>query len=266
MKNKIWPQHIIDKKKNGQKIIMLTAYDYLLAKLLDDMEIDIILVGDSLGNMFCGYDNTLPVTIDQMIYHTQAVARAAKNTLVVADMPFLSYQVSVESAKLNAGRLLKEGGAKAVKVEVCSSNISYISEMLDIGIPIMAHIGFTPQNTYKLGGYRVQGKTKEDSQYIIDLAKRCEEAGCFSVVLEMVPAKLAAEVSKVLSIPTIGIGAGPGCDGQVLVTQDLLGFDKDFAPKFVKKYVDLNQIIRDSVNSFKQDVKNGKFPDKGSSF
>jgi 3-methyl-2-oxobutanoate hydroxymethyltransferase len=266
MNKKIWPNHIIQKKVDNEKIVMLTAYEFLTAKILEEIEVDIILVGDSVGNVFSGLKNTMPVTMDQMIYHCQAVSRAANKALLVADMPFMSYQVSNEQAKLNAGRLIKESGAQAVKIEIQNSNISYVKEIIDAGIPVMGHIGFTPQNAYQLGGNRIQGKTEEDAQRIMNLAKELEAAGCFAVLLEMVPTELAKKVTKIISIPTIGIGAGPYCDGQVLVTQDLLGLNNGFTPKFVKKYCDLNEIMKKALTEYKNDVLNGSFPDNSQSF
>jgi 3-methyl-2-oxobutanoate hydroxymethyltransferase len=261
MKNKLQPINIIKRKAEGKKIVVLTAYDYTMAKLIDSLEIDIILVGDSLGNVFSGFENTIPVTMEHMLYHTQAVARACQKTMIVADMPFLSYQVSAEKAKENAGRLIKFGGAQAVKVESQNSNLSTISAIVDMGIPVMGHIGFTPQTIYQQGGYRVQGRSTDDSAQILELAKKLEEIGCFSIILEMVPNKLAKKISEQISIPTIGIGAGPSCDGQVLVINDLLGMDTEFKPKFVKKYANLNRTIKTAINKYKKEVQNGEYPD-----
>jgi 3-methyl-2-oxobutanoate hydroxymethyltransferase len=258
---KIHPIHIINKKEKGKKIVMLTAYDYSMAGLLNESEVDIILVGDSLGNVFSGHENTIPVTLSDMIYHTKAVSRAGGEALVVADMPYLSFNISKAETRLNAGRLIKEGGAQAVKMEAINkSSIGHIKAVVDMGIPVMAHIGFTPQSVYQLGGYRVQGKSEESKKALAALATQLENAGCFSVVLEMVPIQLATDISKALRIPTIGIGAGPNCDGQVLVTNDLLGVTANKAPKFVKRYADLNQTIGKAIQQFKSDVSDGKFP------
>lgn len=259
------PRHIIEKKQRGEKITMLTAYDYQTALVLDEVGIDMLLVGDSLGNVFSGFSNTLPVEMDHMVYHTQAVCRAAKSALVVGDMPFLSYQVSIEEAKRNAGRLVKEGFAHAVKLEIINPDLTVVSEIVNMGIPVMAHIGFTPQKLYQLGGYRVQGREQDDQELMVDVAKRLEEAGCFAVILEMVPADLATRISQMLRIPTIGIGAGPGCDGQVLVSQDMLGITSK-APRFVKRYVDISSQISTAVSQYIRDVQSGDFPSKDHSY
>ncbi len=261
MNIKIQPTHIMQRKLNNKKIIMLTAYDYNQALLLDSTEVDIILVGDSLGNMFLGYENTIPVTIEQMIYHTQAVCKGVKRALVVADMPFLSYHVSAKQAKKNAGLLIKEGGAQAVKMEVYSSSLDHIKAVVDIGIAVIGHVGFTPQTIHKLGGYKVQGKTKKEADLILNTAKELEKIGCFAIILEMLPNTLAKKISESINIPTIGIGAGPGCDGQVLVTHDLVGMNESFTPKFVKKYAAVNDIIKKAIKSFTKDVQSGAFPD-----
>jgi 3-methyl-2-oxobutanoate hydroxymethyltransferase len=266
MKKRIQPNQIIQKKATNTPITMLTAYDYSQALILDEMGIDIVLVGDSLGNVFAGHENTLPVTMENMIYHTQAVARGSKNSLILADMPFLSYQISCEQAKTNAGRLIQDGGAQAVKIEVTNSSLNYIKDIIDMGIAVVGHIGFTPQSVYKLGGYKVQGKTEKESDMIINTAKRLEALGCFAIILEMVPANLAKIISEILTIPTIGIGAGSSCDGQVLVTNDLLGFSDKFTPKFVKKYANLNKTIKKAIREFKDEVEKKSFPGKEHSF
>lgn len=221
-------------KNNGEKLTMLTAYDYSTAKLIDESGINGILVGDSLGMVCLGYEDTLSVTMEDMIHHTRAVSRGVKNTLVVGDMPFMSYQSSVYDAVVNAGRLIKEGGATAVKLEGGATVIEQIKAIVNAQIPVMAHIGLTPQSINVFGGFKVQGKDEQKAQKLIEDAKKIEEAGAFAIVLECVPAKLAELITKAVSIPTIGIGAGAGCDGQILVYQDMLGMFSDMSPKFVK--------------------------------
>lgn len=248
------------KKDLGEKITMLTAYDYPTAKILDQCGVDILLVGDSVGNVIAGRENTLPVTVDQMIYHTKMVARATKNALIVIDMPFMSYQVSVEEAKKNAGKMIKESGAGAVKLEGGENMEDMIRAITDIDIPVMGHIGLTPQSIHRMGGYRIQGKEEKQREKLIRDAIAVEKAGAFSVVLEVIPLNLAREITGKLSIPTIGIGAGIECDGQVLVIHDLLGLSGDFRPKFVKRYVNLSEIITDAVKNFVDEVKNEKYP------
>jgi len=245
----------------GEKITMLTAYDYGIASILDESDIDILLVGDSLGNVVLGYDSTLPVTMDDMVRHTQAVARGSQKAMIVADMPFLSYQVSPESALANAGRLLKEGNAQAVKLEGGREHADIVHKMTYAGIPVMAHLGLTPQSVNQLGGYKVQGKQEDAAEIIMQDAKCLEEAGAFSLVLECVPEKLAAEITAMLSIPSIGIGAGVHCDGQVLVVNDMLGMNDRMTPKFVKKYAQLNVDIKNAVKLYIKDVKTSAFPD-----
>lgn len=265
-KNKITTLTLQEMKDKNEKITMLTAYDYPLAKLLDESEIDIILVGDSLGMVFSGYENTLPVTMEEMLYHTKAVCRGVTNALVVADMPFMSYQISTEEAVRNAGMFIKEGKAAAVKLEGGGAFQNEIRAIVRAGIPVMGHVGLTPQSIHEMGGYKVQGKTPKAAQKVIEDAKAVEEAGAFSVVLECVPADLAKEISSKLKIPTIGIGAGPDCDGQVLVIHDLIGLFERFLPKFVKRYANVADDIRKAVKTFKGEVVKGHFPDIGHSF
>ncbi len=255
------PIDIIQKKKNGQKISVLTAYESIFSQLLSEAEIDIVLVGDSLGNVFSGFDNTLPVTMEHMIYHTQAVTRAKPKGLVVADMPFMSYH-SPELAKHNAGRLIAEGGAQAVKLEIQPATLECARLIVGMGIPVMGHIGFTPQWVNELG-YRVQGR--DNAEQLLKLAKQVESSGCFSVVLEMVPQDLTKKITESVSIPTIGIGAGKYCDGQVLVTQDLLGLNRH-APKFVKPYGQFFDQMKQAIQAFKSDVENERFPDESHSY
>ena len=266
---KITRQTILDVKKKkqlGEKIAMLTAYDFNMASLLDECEIDILLVGDSLGNVVLGYETTLPVTMEDMLQHTRAVARAAKNALIVADMPFLSYQVSPFEALANAGRFLKEADAQAVKLEGGEEMTETVYKLTSCGVPVMAHLGLTPQSIHQLGGYKVQGKKEDAADKMIQDAKSLEEAGAFSLVLECVPEKLATEITDLLTIPTIGIGAGAGCDGQVLVVNDMLGMFERLSPKFVKKYANLSHDIKKAVKSYISEVKGGIFPDADHSF
>ena len=253
-------------KENGEKLTMLTAYDYSTAKLIDEAGVDSILVGDSLGMVMLGYEDTVSVTMDDMIHHTKAVTRGAKNALVVADMPFMSYQTSVYDAVVNAGRLLKEGRAQAVKLEGGQEFCEHISAIVKASIPVVAHIGMTPQSINAYGGFKVQGKSAEAANKIIEDAKAVEKAGAFAVVLECVPAKLAEIISNTVSIPTIGIGAGAGCDGQVLVYQDMLGMYSDFTPKFVKKYCSLGETMTAAFKGYIDDVKNGSFPEEKHTF
>ena len=253
-------------KNEGTKISMLTAYDYSTAKLVDEAGINSILVGDSLGMVMLGYEDTLSVTMEDMIHHTAAVARGAKNALVVGDMPFMSYEVSVEQAVINAGRLMKEGRANAVKLEGGVRVAEQIKAITKAGIPVCAHIGLTPQSVNAFGGFKVQGKTAEAAQQMIDDALAVQEAGAFAVVLECVPAKLAAIISEKLDIPTIGIGAGAGCDGQVLVYQDMLALFSDFKPKFVKHFGNIGPQMTAAFKAYDEEVKAGTFPSEEHTF
>ena len=247
-------------KKDGTKISMLTAYDYSTAKLIDEAGINAILVGDSLGNVMLGYENTLAVTMEDMIHHGAAVARGAKNAMVVIDMPFMSYQTSVYDAVVNAGRLVKEAGANAVKLEGGLEVCPQITAIVNAGIPVMAHLGLTPQSINAFGGFKVQGKTAEKAQKLLDDARAVEKAGAFALVLECIPSKLTERITKELTIPTIGIGAGSDCDGQVLVYQDMLGMFSDFTPKFVKKYAAVGEAMREAFKAYHEDINNGSFP------
>ncbi len=253
-------------KDTGEKITMLTAYDYPFARLLDECGVDILLIGDSVGNVMMGYDNTLPVTVDDIIYHTRAVVKARKRSLVVADMPFMSYQVSIKEAKRNAGRLIQEGEAEAVKLEGGESMEAVIKAISEIDIPVMGHIGLTPQSIHRMGGYKVQGKDESQRQKLIADALAVQRAGAFSIVLEAIPLELAREITQTLHIPTIGIGAGINCDGQVLVIHDVLGLSGEFRPKFVKQYVQLEKPVKQAVNDFIREVREGKFPTRNHSF
>lgn len=248
-------------KEQGIKQTVLTAYDYSTAKLMDEAEVNAILVGDSLGMVCLGYEDTLSVTMEDMIHHTAAVARGVKNALVIADMPFMSYQTSVYDAVVNAGRLVKEGRAQVVKLEGGVEVADQIRAIVNASIPVMAHVGLTPQSVHTFGGFKVQGRTEAAAQKLLDDARAVEKAGAFAVVLEGVPAKLAEMVTRELSIPTIGIGAGPGCDGQVLVYQDMLGMFNDFTPKFVKKYASVGDLMMTAFKQYMQEVQNGSFPE-----
>ena len=250
---------IIKKKKDGKKISAITSYDYTLASLCDKSEIDILLVGDSAGMVMLGYENTIPVTMDQMCMFTEAVSRARNNALLVADLPFMSYQASIEDAIKNSGRLIKSG-ADAVKLEGGTPMSETISAIVDVGIPVMGHIGLQPQTTMLSEGYKVQGKTKNSAIKLIEDAKELEEAGVFSIVLEMVSHEVAQVISETVSVPTIGIGSGVGCDGQILVVQDLLGMFEKIKPKFAKRYLNLSEDIVKALENYKNDVESGTFP------
>lgn len=265
-RNKITTRSIVELKARGEKIVMLTAYDYQTAVLVDRAGVEIILVGDSLGMVVLGYENTLPVTLEEIIHHLKAVNRARPRALLVADLPFMSYQAGVEDAVRNAGRLLKEGGAEAVKLEGGRRVGGVLRAILDADIPVMGHLGLTPQSLHHFGGYKVQGKDLESAEKLIAEAKFLEEEGCFAIVLEGIPASLAARITTSISIPTIGIGAGVDCDGQVLVVNDLLGVLEDFAPKFVKRYAELGQEMSKAFARFIDDVKTGKFPETKHSY
>lgn len=267
----ITTKSILKMKKDGIKIPVLTAYSYPIAKIIDQAGIPVILVGDSLAMVEAGMDSTLPVTMDEMIYHTKSVRRGTKNALLVADMPFMSYQTSIETALLNAGRFLKEAGAGAVKLEGGIAIENTIRAIVTAGIPVMGHIGLTPQSVNTLGGYKVQGKNNIDAEKIIEDALAVERAGAFSVVLECVPSKLASVITEKLTIPTIGIGAGLDCDGQVLVINDVIGLNGGLdsgvkPPKFVKQYANVSTIIETSVKKFSAEVTKGKFPTKDHSY
>ena len=253
-------QTLRQKKEHGEPITMLTGYDYPTALALDRAGMDAILVGDSLGMVVLGYENTLPVTMEEMLHHCRAVARGARSALLIGDMPFMSYQVSVEAAIRNAGRFLQEGHMDAVKLEGGRERLDAIRGIIGAGIPVMGHLGLTPQSVHALGGFRPQGRTTQTARHILEDALCLEEAGCFSLVLESIPARLAELISKRISIPTIGIGAGAGCDGQVLVVHDLLGFFDRFTPKFVKKYADLQGEMQRAFGEYIADVTARRFP------
>lgn len=266
MSAKITISTIKEKKHRGEKITMVTAYDYPSACLVEASGIEMILVGDSLGMAVLGYDTTLPVTMEDMIYHTKAVTRGARQTLVVADMPFLSYHRSLDEAIANAGRLIQEAGAQAVKLEGGQERCELVKALTGAGIPVLAHIGLTPQSVHQLGGYKVQGKDAEQAQKLLEDALALEQAGAFGVVLECVPAPLATAISQSLEIPTIGIGAGAGCDGQVLVWHDLLGITTGLKPRFVKQYANLHEEILRALIAYKTEVTEGSFPSEEHTF
>lgn len=253
-------------KEKKEKISMLTAYDYSTAKLVDNAGINSILVGDSLGNVMLGYDSTIPVTMEDMIHHGKAVARGAENALVVVDMPFMSYQTSVYDAVVNAGRIMKETNAGAVKLEGGTEMCDRIEAITKASIPVVAHLGLTPQSVNIFGGFKVQGKTEQTAQKLIDDARAVENAGAFAVVLECVPEKLAEKISEIIRIPTIGIGAGKGCDGQVLVYQDMLAMFSDYTPKFVKRFANVGEIMTEAFKAYDSEVKAGTFPGKEHSY
>jgi 3-methyl-2-oxobutanoate hydroxymethyltransferase len=248
-------------KITGEKIAMLTAYDFGISSILDDSDIDMILVGDSLGMVVLGYETTLPVTMEDMLHHTKAVARAAQKALIITDMPFLSYQISSETALANAGRFLQEANAQGIKLEGGREYADTVRKITQAGIPVMAHLGLTPQSIHQIGGFKVQGKQEDSATRILQDAKILEEAGAFSMVLECIPEKLAQEITKSISIPTIGIGAGIDCDGQVLVVNDMLGMYDRLTPKHVKKYANLNLEIKKAIHDYIKEVKQLKFPD-----
>ncbi|GAB6887204.1 3-methyl-2-oxobutanoate hydroxymethyltransferase [Desulfothermus okinawensis JCM 13304] len=258
------PEIISSKSKN--KLTMLTAYDYPTALIVDRCGIDMILVGDSLAMVVLGHKDTLSVTMDQMIHHTKAVTGAVKRAVVIGDMPFMSYQASVEQAVINAGRFLKEGGAQAVKLEGGATVLPQIKAIINAGIPVQGHLGLTPQSAAQLGGFKVQGKTAEAAKKLVDDALAIADAGCFSIVLEAIPAPIAEVITEKCPVPTIGIGAGPSCDGQVLVFHDLVGLFDRFVPKFVKQYTNISKEIERAILEFKDEVKTGKFPGKEHSF
>jgi 3-methyl-2-oxobutanoate hydroxymethyltransferase len=263
---KLTAPRIVELKRRGEPIAVLTAYDFPTARLADEAGVEIVLVGDSLGTVVLGYDSTLPVTMEDVLHHTRAVVRARPRALVVADMPFMSYQVSVEQAVANAGRLIQEGGADAVKLEGGERVADAIRRIVEIGIPVMGHLGLTPQSVLAFGGYRVQARGEADQERLIREARRLEECGCFALVLEGIPARLGATVTREIGIPTIGIGAGPSCDGQVLVSHDLLGFYLGHTPKFVRRYAQLADTVRGAFEQFVADVKARRFPNERESY
>jgi 3-methyl-2-oxobutanoate hydroxymethyltransferase len=266
-RRRVTVRDLLDMKQQGRRIVALTAYDFLFARLVDDAGVDVVLVGDSVGQVFSGYDSTIPVTLDEMIYHARAVRRGVRTALVVVDMPFMSFQVSPEETLRNAGRLLKETGAEAVKMEGGDEDAArHVRTLVRAGIPVMGHVGLTPQSVHALGGYRVQGREAEAAERLHEEAGRLEANGAFAVVLELLPASLAAEITSILSIPTIGIGAGPACDGQVLVLPDMLGLNEGFRPKFLRRFAELAEATRQGVTEYAEAVRGGSFPDAEHSF
>ncbi len=263
---KMTVQDFLKKKAEKKKITMLTAYDYPFAKIVDEAGIDAIIVGDSVGMVVQGLENTLPVTMDEMIYHTKMVSRAVKNALVIGDLPFMSYQVSIKDAVRNAGRFLKDAGASAVKIEGGAEVALHIKAMAKSDIPVMAHIGLTPQSIHRMGGYKVQGKTEESAKRLIEEAHIVEDAGAFSLLIEAIPMGLAKKITEELSIPTIGIGAGSYCDGQVLVLHDVIGLFERFLPKFAKRYANLRDEALNAIKVYKEEVEKGVFPTEEQSF
>ncbi len=260
--DKVTTQTVVEMKRQGEKISMLTAYDFTMAGIIDQAGVDVILVGDSASNVMAGHETTVPMTLEHMIYHTSCVVRAVNRALVIADLPFMSYQVTAKEALISAGRMMKEAGAHAVKLEGGKPIVNTIRKIVDAGIPVMGHLGLTPQSIYKFGTYKVRAKEEQEAETLVRDAKLLEEAGVFSIVLEKIPAALAAKVTESVSVPTIGIGAGSQCDGQVLVLHDMLGLNKDFSPRFLRRYADLNKSMTDAVNNYIKDVKSGDFPNK----
>jgi 3-methyl-2-oxobutanoate hydroxymethyltransferase len=258
--------HLTRMKQQGEKIVMVTAYDYPAASLVDEAGVDVVLVGDSLGMVMLGYDTTIPVTLDDMLHHTKAVVRGVKRALVATDMPFLSYQPSIEDAIRNAGRLLQEGGAQAVKLEGGISVCPQVHALVAAGIPVIGHLGFTPQSVNVFGGYKVQGRDERAAQRLLADAKALEDSGAFCIVLELVPEDVAARITASVSVPTIGIGAGVHCDGQVLVLHDLLGIGGKVHPRFVKRYAQVGDTIREAVSQYAREVREEKFPAAEHSF
>jgi 3-methyl-2-oxobutanoate hydroxymethyltransferase len=260
MRKKITKHTLVNKKPKGEKIVALTSYDYLSTRVIDGCDVDMLLVGDSLGMVVLGYENTLPVTVEEIIHHLKAVSRAKPKALIVGDLPFMSYQASVEDAVRNAGRLVKEGGAESVKLEGGERYVPVIRAIVQASIPVVGHLGLTPQSLHEFGGYKIQGKDDESAERLYRDALSLEEAGCFSIVLEGMPWQLAKRITGGVGIPTIGIGAGPHCDGQVLVINDMLGIHEHPLPKFVKKYEELAERMRSAISEYSREVREGTFP------
>ena len=263
---KVTTHRLIEMKQKGEKISMLTSYDFTMAGIVDKAGVDVILVGDSASNVMAGHQTTLPITVDQMIYHSSAVVRAVNRALVVCDMPFGSYQVNAAEGVTNAIRIMKESGCDALKLEGGVEIIDTVKRILDAGIPVMGHLGLTPQSINKFGTYAVRAKEEAEAEKLISDAKLLAETGCFGIVLEKVPAQLAARVTSEIPVPTIGIGAGNGCDGQVLVVADMLGMTQGFSPRFLRRYANLNEVITDAVGHYVTDVKSGDFPNESESY
>ena len=263
---KVTTQTVVEMKEQGEKISMLTAYDYTMARIIDQAGIDVILIGDSASNVMAGFETTVPMTMEHMIYHASCVVRGVETALVIADLPFMSYQVTSEEALANAGRMMKEAGVHGVKLEGGKSVVKTVAKIVEAGIPVMGHLGLTPQSIYKFGTYKVRATENTEAEQLIEDAKRLEEAGCFSIVLEKIPAKLAQEVTDELSIPTIGIGAGAQCDGQVLVSHDMLGLNKEFKPRFLRRYADMHSSMTNAVQQYITDIKSGDFPNENEQY
>jgi len=260
MRDKVTKSTILEMKRRGEKIVALTSYDYLFTRIVDESGVDMILVGDSLGMVVLGFENTLPVTMEEIIHHCKAVARARPRSLLAADLPFMSYQASVEDAVRNAGRLVKEGGAECVKLEGGQRYVPVVEAIVHASIPVVGHLGLTPQSLHQFGGYRVQGKDNQSADGLVSDAKALEGAGCFAIVLEGIPWQLARRITEAVAIPTIGIGAGPHCSGQILVIHDMLGIHERPLPRFVKKYDELGLRMKQAISNYVQDVKEGRFP------
>ncbi|PAU93620.1 3-methyl-2-oxobutanoate hydroxymethyltransferase [Aliifodinibius salipaludis] len=263
---KVTTQTVVEMKQQSEKISMLTAYDYTMARIVDQAGIEVILVGDSASNVMAGHDTTVPMTMEHMIYHASCVVRGVETALVIADLPFMSYQVTAEEALENAGRMMKEAGVHGVKLEGGKPVVETIAKIVEAGIPVMGHLGLTPQSIYKFGTYKVRATEKTEAEQLIEDAKSLEEAGCFSIVLEKIPADLAKKVTEAISIPTIGIGAGPECDGQVLVTHDMLGLNKEFKPRFLRRYDDMHSSMTNAVQQYIRDIKSGGFPNENEQY
>lgn len=263
---KMTARRIRTMKTKGQRIPVVTAYDYTMARLVDRAGFPVVLVGDSLGMVCLGYDSTIPVTMEDMVRHTRAVVRGTENALVVTDMPFMSFQPSVEAAIKNAGRLVQEGGAQSVKLEGAGPTVEKVRRIVEAGIPVMGHLGLTPQSVHQFGGYRVQGKARNDALRLLQDAQELEDAGCYALVLELVPAPLARIITDKLTIPTIGIGAGPHCDGQVQVIHDILGLYDDFVPRHTRQYLNLSETMTAALARYAQEVRDGAFPTDKESF
>lgn len=257
---RVTTQTVVDMKGDGEKISMLTAYDYTMARIVDQAGIDVILVGDSASNVMAGHETTVPMTLEHMIYHASSVVRGVQKALVIADLPFMSFQVTAREALNSAGRMMKEAGAHAVKLEGGASIADTVKRIVDAGIPVMGHLGLTPQSIYKFGTYKVRAKDQQEADELIRDAKLLEEAGAFGIVLEKIPSELAKRVTESISVPTIGIGAGPHCDGQVLVLHDMLGLNKDFNPRFLRRYTDLDTEMTRAIRQYVKDVKSVDFP------
>lgn len=263
---KVTTQTVVDMKRQGEKISMLTAYDFTMAQIVDQAGIDVILVGDSASNVMAGHETTVPMTMDHMIYHASCVVRGVDKALIIADLPFMSYQVTAKEALNNAGRMMKEAGVHGVKLEGGKPIVKTVKKIVEAGIPVMGHLGLTPQSIYQFGTYKVRATENSEAEQLLEDAKALEEAGCFSIVLEKIPAKLAARVTEQLSIPTIGIGAGDKCDGQVLVTHDMLGLNKEFKPTFLRRYADLHTSMTNAVQQYISDIKSGDFPNENEQY